>query len=116
MINIPSHIKDPNYRYTMPKLVCTVQGGGKTRMDNIIDVAKALNVPPDYPLKFIGRELGSQVDIKNDNYLINGSLQADKLQQLLDKYRLFYIDLLKNMFFVLNANYQKLGFLSKRVR
>jgi translation initiation factor 5 len=88
MLNIPSHIKDPNYRYKMPKLACTIQGQGngtKTKLDNILDVSKALNIPPDYPLKFIGKEIGSQTDIKNDIYLINGNHSAEKLQQLLDK-------------------------------
>lgn len=89
MLNIPSSIKDPNYRYKMPKLITAIQGSGgntKTKLENIKEVAHALTVPPDYPLKFIGKELGSQTDIKNDNYLINGNHSADKLQQILDKF------------------------------
>lgn len=88
MINIPSTNTDPHYRYRMPKLVCTLQGtvgGVKTKLDNIIEVAKSLTVPPDYPHKFIGRELGSQTETKNDIYLISGSHTADKLLLLLDK-------------------------------
>jgi translation initiation factor 5 len=88
MLNIPSHIKDLTYRYKMPKLTSTVQGQGggvKTKLDNIQEVAKALKVPADYPLKFIGKEIGSQTDIKNDVYLINGSHTSEKLQQILDK-------------------------------
>ena len=88
MLNIPSHIKDPNYRYKMPKIVVTSQGAGngiKTKFDNIIDVSKALNMPPEYPLKFMGYELGSQTEVKAGIYLINGNHQAEKLQQTLDK-------------------------------
>ena len=88
-LNIPSTVKDPNYRYQMPKIQVTTQGTGggvKTRIDNIKEVAHALTVPPDYPLKFIGRELGSNTEIKSDNYLINGSHTAEKFQQLLDKF------------------------------
>jgi translation initiation factor 2 beta subunit (eIF-2beta)/eIF-5 len=88
-LNIPSTVKDPNYRYQMPKIQVTTQGTGggvKTRIDNIKEVAHALTVPPDYPLKFIGRELGSNTEIKNDNYLINGSHTAEKFQQILDKF------------------------------
>ena len=88
-LNIPSTVKDPNYRYQMPKIQVTTQGTGggvKTRIDNIKEVAHALTVPPDYPLKFIGRELGSNTEIKSANYLINGSHTAEKFQQLLDKF------------------------------
>ena len=88
-LNIPSTVKDPNYRYQMPKIQVTTQGTGggvKTRIDNVKEVAHALTVPPDYPLKFIGRELGSNTEIKNDNYLINGSHTAEKFQQILDKF------------------------------
>lgn len=88
-LNIPSTVKDPNYRYQMPKIQVTTQGAGggiKTRIDNIKEVAHSLTVPPDYPLKFIGRELGSNTEIKNDNYLINGSHTAEKFQQILDKF------------------------------
>lgn len=89
MLNIPSTVKDPNYRYKMPKLMTTIQGSGgntKTKMDNIKELAQALTVPPDYPLKFIGKELGAQTDIKNDLYLINGNHSADKLQPFIDKF------------------------------
>lgn len=88
MLNIPSSVKDPNYRYKMPKIVVTTQGQGggvKTKFDNIIDVSKALNLPPEYPLKFVGYELGSQTEVKSGLYLINGNHSAEKLQQLLDK-------------------------------
>ena len=89
MINIPSHVKDPNYRYQMPKIIATTQGSGgnvKTKFENIKEVAHALTVPSDYPLKFIGKELGTQTEIKNDVHLINGSHSPEKLQQLLDKF------------------------------
>ena len=109
MLNIPSHIKDANYRYKMPKMVVVSQGAGggvKTKLDNIIDVAKALNLPPDYPLKFMGYELGSQTEIKSGNYLINGNHQAETLQKIIDKYiSLFNLELSINTFCAQNANY-----------
>jgi translation initiation factor 2 beta subunit (eIF-2beta)/eIF-5 len=89
LLNIPSTIKDPNYRYKMPKLVISTQGSGgnvKTKLENYKELAHALTVPLNYPLKFIGMELGTQTDIKNDLQLINGSHAADKLQTLLDKF------------------------------
>lgn len=89
MLNIPSTVKDPNYRYKMPKIIAATQGSGgnvKTKLENLKEVAYALTVPSDYPLKFIGKELGSQTEIKNDVHLINGSHPAEKLQTLLDKF------------------------------
>ncbi len=94
MLNIPSTIKDPNYRYKMPKLSVTIQGSGgntKTKLDNIKDLAAALTCPADYPLKFIGKELGAQTDIKNDLYLINGNHTSEKLAPYIDKFIEKYI-------------------------
>ena len=48
MVNIPSTVEDPNYRYKMPKLTTTIQGKGngiKVNLINLVDVAKALRVP-----------------------------------------------------------------------
>ena len=61
-LNIPSTVKDPHYRYKMPKIQTAIQGAGngiKTNWVNLPDVSNALKVPVAYPLKFIGRELGS---------------------------------------------------------
>lgn len=88
-VNIPRTRQETNFRYTMPKIQVTVQGTGggmKTKFDNIVAVSQALHVPTDYPLKFLGRELGSNSEVKDNNYLISGNHQADKLQNLLDKY------------------------------
>lgn len=61
-INIPSYIDDPEYRYKMPKMVLKTEGKGngiKTNLVNLLDVAKALRTRIEYPLKFMGYELGS---------------------------------------------------------
>lgn len=75
----------------------------------MVDVAKALNRPPTCesrllhfcqmyrflllillfsadPTKFFGCELGAQTqfDTKNDRYIVNGSHEANKLQDMLD--------------------------------
>ncbi|ESO84468.1 hypothetical protein LOTGIDRAFT_132224 [Lottia gigantea] len=80
---------DPFYRYKMPKLLAKVEGKGngiKTVIVNMVDVAKALSRPATYPCKFFGCELGAQTqfDLKNDRYIVNGSHDAEKLQNLLD--------------------------------
>ncbi|MGH0139447.1 UNVERIFIED_CONTAM: hypothetical protein FKN15_063910 [Acipenser sinensis] len=82
-------VLDQFYRYKMPRLIAKVEGKGngiKTVIVNMVDVAKALNRPPTYPTKFFGCELGAQTqfDAKNDRFIVNGSHEANKLQDMLD--------------------------------
>ncbi|XP_065060480.1 eukaryotic translation initiation factor 5-like [Rhopilema esculentum] len=91
MVNVNRKVTDQFYRYKMPKLIAKVEGKGngiKTVVVNMVDVAKALNRPPLYPTKYFGCELGAntQFDKKNDRYIVNGSHDADKLQELLDSF------------------------------
>ena len=93
-LNIPSTVKDPHYRYKMPKIQTAIQGSGngiKTNWVNLPDVSNALKVPVEYPLKFIGRELGSNTEFKTNSYLINGSHPVEKMQELLDKFIKKYV-------------------------
>jgi len=46
-------VSDQFYRYKMPRLIAKVEGKGngiKTVIVNMVDVAKALNRPPTYPM------------------------------------------------------------------
>ena len=93
-LNIPSTVKDPHYRYTMPKIQITTQGSGngiKTNWVNLPDVSNALKVPLEYPIKFIARELGSNTETKNNSYLINGSHKVETMQEVLDKFIRKYV-------------------------
>ncbi|KAJ8411675.1 hypothetical protein AAFF_G00153130 [Aldrovandia affinis] len=88
-VNVNRSVSDQFYRYKMPRLIAKVEGKGngiKTVIVNMVDVAKALNRPPTYPTKFFGCELGAQTqfDAKNDRYIVNGSHEASKLQDMLD--------------------------------
>ncbi|XP_054470403.1 eukaryotic translation initiation factor 5 [Anoplopoma fimbria] len=88
-VNVNRSVLDQFYRYKMPRLIAKVEGKGngiKTVIVNMVDVAKALNRPPTYPTKFFGCELGAQTqfDGKNDRYIVNGSHEANKLQDMLD--------------------------------
>lgn len=77
--------KDPHYRYKMPKLTAKVEGSGngiKTVITNMTTVARALGRPPSYPTKYFGCELGAQVSM-NQEFIVNGSHDADKLLNLL---------------------------------
>lgn len=88
-ININRNNPDQFYRYKMPRLIAKVEGKGngiKTVIVNMHEIAKALERPATYPTKFFGCELGAQTqfDLKNDRYIVNGSHDAAKLQDLLD--------------------------------
>uniref|UniRef100_G3TWB1 Eukaryotic translation initiation factor 5 n=1 Tax=Loxodonta africana TaxID=9785 RepID=G3TWB1_LOXAF len=88
-VNVNGSVSDQFYRYKMPCLIAKVEGKGngiKTVIVNMVDVAKALNRPPTYPTKYFGCELGAQTqfDVKNDRYIVNGSHEANKLQDMLD--------------------------------
>lgn len=92
-LNIPSYIEDPNYRYQMPAAQLKIEGKGngiKTNIVNMIEIAKALRVPTEYPLKFLGHELGSQTIFKekgNDvTTIINGSFTEDEIKKSMDKF------------------------------
>lgn len=83
------NVSDVFYRYKMPRLVAKVEGKGngiKTVIVNMAEVAKALSRPPTYPTKYFGCELGAQTlfDFKNERFIVNGSHDAVKLQDLLD--------------------------------
>lgn len=88
-VNIPRHIDDMFYRYHMPVLRARIEGRGngiKTVIENMSDIAVALERPASYPTKFFGFELGAQtlVDEKNDKFVVNGRHDAEELAKLLD--------------------------------
>lgn len=91
MINVNAKVQDQFYRYKMPKLQAKVEGKGngiKTVIVNMVDIAKAIYRPPGYPTKFFGCELGAQtqIDKKNDRFIVNGSHSAEKLQEILQSF------------------------------
>ncbi|CDK27550.1 unnamed protein product [Kuraishia capsulata CBS 1993] len=88
-INICRDNTDPFYRYKMPPIQSKIEGRGngiKTAVPNASEVARALNRPPAYVIKYFGFELGALTSINetSDRYLVNGAHDAAKLQDLLD--------------------------------
>ncbi|KAH3902527.1 probable Eukaryotic translation initiation factor 5 [Saccharomycodes ludwigii] len=88
-INICRSNTDPFYRYKMPPIQAKVEGKGngiKTNIMNAADVARALNRPVSYIIKYFGFELGAQttIDEAKDRYLVNGVHEPGKLQDTLD--------------------------------
>ena len=113
-LNVNRQIQDAFYRYKMPRLQAKVEGKGngvKTVIPNMADIARALGRPPTCkyfhvkkitccrqinfteffphiadPTKYFGCELGAQTqfDFKNERFIVNGSHDAAKLQDMLD--------------------------------
>ncbi|TKA29890.1 hypothetical protein B0A50_03254 [Salinomyces thailandicus] len=88
-VNIRRDVADPFYRYKMERLASKIEGKGngiKTVIVNLSNVADQLARPPNYVIKYFGFELGAQtnVDPKDDRWIINGAHEASKLQDYLD--------------------------------
>jgi translation initiation factor 5 len=88
-LNVNRNVSDIFYRYKMPRINAKVEGKGngiKTVIVNMADVARAIGRPATYPTKYFGCELGAQTqfDYKNERFIVNGSHDATKLQDLLD--------------------------------
>lgn len=75
----------------MPKLTTKIEGRGngiKTVIPNMVDISKALHMPPSYPTKFFGVELGAQskFDKSTERAVVNGAFQSADLAVLLNKF------------------------------
>eukprot|EP01147_Barroeca_monosierra_P002454 gene2454-5389_t len=87
--NVNRSVADPFYRYKMPAIIAKVEGKGngiKTAIPNMSEIACALDRPPAYVTKYFGIEMGAQtnIDDKNDRYIVNGAHSAEDLQIQLD--------------------------------
>ncbi|WIA37750.1 hypothetical protein OEZ86_014627 [Tetradesmus obliquus] len=87
---------DAFYRYKMPKLIAKIEGRGngiKTNVVNNVDIAKALERPPEYILKFYGCELGAQTnfDKGTGTSIVNGAHDNKKLSELLEAFIKTYV-------------------------
>lgn len=89
LINVRRDVSDSFYRYKMEPIQTKVEGKGngiKTVVPNLTAVAQQLERPGSYLIKFFGFELGAQtnIDPKDDRWIINGAHESAKLQDLLD--------------------------------
>jgi len=87
---------DSFYRYKMPILQAKIEGRGngiKTNVVNNVDIAKALDRPPPYIIKFFGCELGAltSYDVKTGMSIVNGAHDSKKLAELLDSFIKKYV-------------------------
>ena len=86
MINIPSYVQDPSYRYKMPKmhLVTESRGNGiKTNVFNVEDVARHLRIPSLSIMKYFCDQLGANME---KDSIIKGQHTYDVLLKHLDKF------------------------------
>jgi len=91
LVNIPRDVDDMYYRYKMPVLKAKVEGKGngiKTVVENMADIAKAMDRPAEYPTKFLGFELGllTKCEPDQNKYTVNGKHDAEALAICLDKF------------------------------
>ena len=88
-INVRRDVSDAFYRYKMERLQTKIEGKGngiKTVIVNLPSVAISLARPGSYIIKYFGFELGAQtnLDPKDDRWIINGAHDSAKLQDYLD--------------------------------
>merc|ERR1712113_1372349 len=94
MLNIPSSVEDPCYRYKMPRIISNKEcrgKGSKTSIMNIGDVAHAIQRHPIYLTKFFGYELGAQTSYTNkkgegERAVVNGHHDTQIFQKLVDDF------------------------------
>lgn len=89
LVNVRRDVSDAFYRYKMERIQTKIEGKGngiKTVVVNLSSVASSLARPGSYVIKYFGFELGAQtnIDPKDDRWIINGAHDAAKLQDHLD--------------------------------
>lgn len=89
LVNVRRDVSDAFYRYKMERIQTKIEGKGngiKTVVVNLSSVAASLARPGAYVIKYFGFELGAQtnIDPKDDRWIINGAHDSAKLQDHLD--------------------------------
>ena len=91
-MNINPDTEDINYRYKMPKLEVRLAGRGNgsyTFLDNIEEVAQAINTPVQILLNFITRSIGSNYNL--DKKTITGHYKFDIIIEQIYNYIKFFV-------------------------
>merc|ERR1711920_875761 len=93
-MGIPSTCNDLSCSYKIPRLIARIEGRGngiKTSIVNMVEVSRAMNCPPQYPIEWFGYELGAKTtcttkDGEGECFSIGGIYEVETLQPLLDKF------------------------------
>ena len=86
-LNINGDNNDPFYRYKMPLLISRQAGRGNgcfTLIENLADVSKAINHPPNIVLKYMGSSLGANATESKSS--ITGHYSNEELIVILYQY------------------------------
>lgn len=84
-------VDDPEYRYKMPTVLGKIEGRGngiKTVIENVTEVAEALDRTPGEINKFFGCELGAQTSYseETEKAVVNGAHTDHTLQDMMHRY------------------------------
>lgn len=87
-VNMNNQIQDGFYRYKIPIIETRLMGKGpgrRTALLNVEKIAKALDRPVSYLLKFVCYEIGThfRIDKHDNNYIINGAHEPRIIQNLI---------------------------------
>lgn len=85
-IDIIRNNNDPYARYKMPKIEIQTEGKTtniKTILINLNEVAASLKRPALIILKYIGYEKGTNIETKNNKYIVKGSYSTSEVQDLI---------------------------------
>jgi translation initiation factor 2 beta subunit (eIF-2beta)/eIF-5 len=106
---IGTGIQDPFYRYKMPLALLEVVKQ-RTSFVNANDVAKSLHINSQFLCSYLKIKLSRQIKLNEDIIDINGTIEADVIQklieQLVDKYVLCPICRLPELRYKKSANIQ----------
>jgi translation initiation factor 2 beta subunit (eIF-2beta)/eIF-5 len=82
-------VNDPFYRYKMNKVDVSVKNK-KTTINNLAEICKILKIEEKNLFKFLTNTLGTFGQDKNNNYIISGTFDSNKIQDVIytfiDKY------------------------------
>ena len=87
-LNIGGSANDLFYRYKMPKISTVVQSkhGGTTVVDNTQTVCDSLRRDASTLTKFLSKELGRQVCLKNGCWTMHGEVKTQSIQDCISSY------------------------------
>lgn len=86
-MNMNGNNNDTNYRYTMPQFNITIVGkssGICTVVNNIYDISKSINHPPEVIMKYIASVTGS--NYIHERQSITGTHTVDELNDIIIEY------------------------------
>jgi len=90
-----SNKDDAFYRYKMPRMITKIEGRGKgtrTKIENMVGIAKALSRPASCITKYFGYKLGANSEFDEiTGAFVNGDHDTTKLNGLLDNFITKYV-------------------------